>query len=83
MMMRLGVLLGGLFAALAWAATAAAQSSAEQSHGSVVAQEQGRVSAGSSVGLPFTALDLVLLVGTAAVLFAIGLAWRRFAWRRG
>jgi hypothetical protein len=69
--------LGALFGALAWASTTIAESSVGRRDGGVAGQEQGAVSAGSRLALRFTALDLVLLFGSAAALFVLGLAvWR-------
>jgi hypothetical protein len=67
---------GMALAALAWVPAALAQSPAVSGYGGVGGEVQGDVGGGS---LPFTGLDLGLLVLGGLLLVAAGLSLRRLA----
>jgi hypothetical protein len=82
-MKRLWLSTGGVFlAASVWAATALAQPPAERVYGGDAGGLQGEVEGGASGGvaggvLPFTGMDLALMVVAAGLLIATGLVIRR------
>ena len=84
-MRRLWVYLSVVFGCLVTASAAFAQDPTEQGYGGVGGQVQGGVSGGGSGGasgsasgaLPFTGLDLILLVAAGLLLLAAGLTLRR------
>jgi hypothetical protein len=72
---KLGVLSGVAFACLVLASSGLAQSPSQRVYGGAGGNVQGRV-AGSG-GLPFTGLDLFVVIGAALLLLAAGLTMRR------
>ena len=76
-MKRLLVVLGVALASLASASVALAQEPTESGYGGVGGGVQGGVEAGGAGALPFTGLDLLLLIGAGAMLIAAGLTLRR------
>lgn len=84
MVKRLYVLGGGVLAYLVMASVALAQDPTQSGYGGVAGSVQGDVEGGASGGavggggaLPFTGLDLMLLVGAGVLLLAAGVALRR------
>lgn len=77
-MKRLAAFASVLLAYLVTASVALAQNPTEGGYGGTAGNIQGDVQGGGSGGsLPFTGLDLVLLVGAGALLLAAGLTLRR------
>jgi len=70
-----------LAVALVWATGAIAQSPAEGGYGGEGGNVQEGVAGGDAAGgaLPFTGLDLLLMVAAAALLISAGLTMRRLA----
>jgi hypothetical protein len=73
---------GGVLAYLATASVALAQDPTQSGYGGTGGNIQGGVEGGASGGtgsgsLPFTGLDLLLLVGAGVLLLAAGLTMRR------
>jgi len=82
MVKRLYVMGGGVLAYLATASVALAQDPTQSGYGGTGGNIQGGVEGGASGGtgsgsLPFTGLDLLLLVGAGVLLLAAGLTMRR------
>jgi hypothetical protein len=82
MVKRLYVMGGGVLAYLATASVALAQDPTQSGYGGTGGNIQGGVegSTGGGTGsgsLPFTGLDLLLLVGAGVLLLAAGLTMRR------
>jgi len=82
MVKRLYVMGGGVLAYLATASIALAQDPTQSGYGGTGGNIQGGVEGGASGGtgsgsLPFTGLDLLLLVGAGVLLLAAGLTMRR------
>lgn len=81
MVKRLYVIGGGVLAYLATASVALAQDPTQSGYGGTGGNIQGGVEgiggATGSGSLPFTGLDLLLLVGAGALLLAAGLTLRR------
>ncbi len=67
---------------LVWASVAMAQDPAQTGYGGVGGNVQGEVEGGGGA-LPFTGLDLLLLVAAGAVLLGAGLVVRRLGRARG
>lgn len=67
-----------LLAALAWAATALAGNSSVSGYGGQAGGVEEQVEAGGGA-LPFTGLDLGLLIGGGVLLLAVGAGLRRLA----
>jgi hypothetical protein len=65
-----------LFVGLTWVSVAFAQDPSELGYGGVGGNVQGGVQGGGG-SLPFTGLDLLLLVAAGALLLAAGVALRR------
>jgi hypothetical protein len=63
---------------LTWVSVAVAQDPDQTGYGGAAGNVQGQVEGGASGGaLPFTGLDLLLLVAAGALLLGAGLALRR------
>jgi len=82
MVKRLYVMGGGVLAYLATASVALAQDPTQSGYGGTGGNIQGGVEGGTGGGtasgsLPFTGLDLMLLVGAGVLLLAAGLTLRR------
>jgi hypothetical protein len=82
MVKRLYVMGGGVLAYLATASVALAQDPTQSGYGGTGGNIQGGVEGGTGGGtgsgsLPFTGLDLLLLVGAGVLLLAAGLTMRR------
>lgn len=74
-MKRLTAFASAVFASLVMASVALAQDPTQSGYGGTGGNIQGDVEGGGS--LPFTGLDLVLLVGAGALLLAAGFTLRR------
>ena len=74
-MERLTAFASAVFASLVMASVALAQDPTQSGYGGTGGNIQGDVEGGGS--LPFTGLDLVLLVGAGALLLAAGFTLRR------
>jgi hypothetical protein len=77
---------GAALACLVTASVALAQDPTEQGYGGVGGSVQGDVEGGGAGGagaLPFTGLDLMLIVGAGVLLLAAGLMLRRYGRARG
>jgi hypothetical protein len=72
---RLAALASGVIAYLVMASVALAQQPTQSGYGGTGGNIQGDVEGGGS--LPFTGLDLLLLVGAGVLLLAAGFALRR------
>jgi hypothetical protein len=72
---RLAAFAGSMLASLVLASVALAQAPTQSGYGGTGGNIQGDVEGGGS--LPFTGLDLLLLVGAAALLLAAGFTLRR------
>lgn len=82
MVKRLYVMGGGVLAYLVMASVALAQDPTQSGYGGTGGNIQGGVQGGAGGGtgsgsLPFTGLDLLLLVGAGVLLLAAGLTMRR------
>ena len=81
MVKRLYVICGGVLAYLVTASVALAQDPTQSGYGGTGGNIQGGVEGGGtgtgSGSLPFTGLDLMLLVGAGVLLLAAGLTLRR------
>jgi len=82
MVKRLYVICGGVLAYLVTASVALAQDPTQSGYGGTGGNIQGGVEGGTGGGtasgsLPFTGLDLMLLVGAGVLLLAAGLTLRR------
>ena len=82
MVKHLYVMGGGVLAYLATASVALAQDPTQSGYGGTGGNIQGGVEGGTGGGtasgsLPFTGLDLMLLVGAGVLLLAAGLTLRR------
>ncbi|MGH3092630.1 MAG: hypothetical protein ACRDOG_09955, partial [Gaiellaceae bacterium] len=68
---------------LTWVSLAVAQDPDETGYGGVAGNVQGEVQGGGGGSLPFTGLDLLLLVAAGALLLGAGLVLRRVGRARG
>jgi hypothetical protein len=81
---RLWAIAGAVFAYLALAAVALAQDPTEGGYGGAGGAVEGPVEgAGGAGALPFTGLDVVLLIGAGALLLAAGVTLRRLGRAKG
>jgi hypothetical protein len=79
-MKRLVIIFGCLVTAVVvYAPVALAQQSSVDGYGGGAGGIQSEVESGGGGSLPFTGLDLGLLIGGGLVLLAVGLGLRRFA----
>ena len=79
-MKRLLLMCGGLLAAvMIYAPLALAQQSSVDGYGGGAGGIQSEVESGGGGSLPFTGLDLGLLIGGGLVLLAVGFGLRRFS----
>lgn len=79
---RIAVLLGVGIVSLVWASVAFAQSPSTGGYGGAGGNVQGEVG-GAGGSLPFTGLDLLLIIGAGLVLLAAGLTMRRLGRVKG
>jgi hypothetical protein len=77
------VVVGVAVACLVWASVAAAQSPATGGYSGAGGQVQGDVGGAGSGSLPFTGLDLVLVIGAGLLLVAAGFTMRRLSRAKG
>ncbi|HSK15643.1 MAG TPA: hypothetical protein VK915_05690 [Gaiellaceae bacterium] len=74
---RIAVIGGAAFAFFTTASLAFAQEPTQSGYGGTGGSIQGGVEGGGAGALPFTGLDLLLLVAAGALLLAAGLTLRR------
>jgi hypothetical protein len=80
---RVSVFMGAAFACMVWASTALAQDSSQGGYGGAGGNVQGEVGGTGAGSLPFTGLDLMLVIGAGLLLVAAGLTMRRFSRAKG
>ena len=76
-MRRVWAFAAALAIGLTWVAVAVAQDPDDTGYGGVAGDVQGEVQGGGGGALPFTGLDLLLLVAAGALLLGAGLVLRR------
>ncbi|HYY76826.1 MAG TPA: hypothetical protein VE644_10950 [Gaiellaceae bacterium] len=76
-MKRLWAFAAALVVGLTWVSLAVAQDPVQRGYGGVAGNVQGEVQGGGGGSLPFTGLDLLLLVAAGALLLGAGLVLRR------
>jgi hypothetical protein len=74
---RLWAFAAALVVGLTWVSLAVAQDPVQRGYGGVAGNVQGEVQGGGGGSLPFTGLDLLLLVAAGALLLGAGLVLRR------
>ena len=83
-MRRLWAFAAAVAVGLTWVSLAVAQDPDQTGYGGVAGNVQGEVQGGGGGGsLPFTGLDLLLLVAAGALLLGAGLVLRRVGRARG